>query len=82
MKRITYNFLINGQSDNSPLSDAKSIIQYLFIPLKSLLFYVFCPIFDNKINKIGNFSKCHFAIKNELFPEVKKSSNTKCDLKL
>lgn len=78
MKLITYKFSIGEQSDNNPLSD----VQYLFIPLKSLLFYLFCPIFDNKINKIGDFLKCHFAIENELFLEVEKSSNPKSGLKL
>ena len=82
MKLITYKFSISGQSDNNPLSDAKSIIRYLFNPLKSLVFYIFCSIFDNKINKIGIFLKCHFAIENELFPEVQKSSNVISDLKL
>ena len=79
MKLITYKFSISEQSDNNPLADAKSIIRYLFISLKSLLFYIFCPIFDNKI---GIFLKCHFAIENELFPEVQKSSNVISDLKL
>lgn len=82
MKLIPYKFSISGQSDNHPLSDTKSIIQYLFIPLKSLLFYVFCPIFDNIFIKIGDFSKYHFAIENELFPEVQKSRNTKSYPKL
>ncbi len=82
MKLTSYKFSNSVQSDNHPLSDGKNIMLNLFIPLKSLLFYVFCPIFDNIFQKTGNFSRCHFFTENDLFPEVQKYSNIKSNLKL
>lgn len=61
---------------------AKLFVRDTYIPLKTLLIYIFCPIFDNKINKIGNLLKCDFATENDIFPKVHKSSNPNKNSKL
>lgn len=82
MKLSTYKISTDRQLDNNWLFYTKIIVRSLFIPIKSLLFYVFCPIFDNRFNKIGIFLKYDFASEKYLFPKVQKSSNPQNDLKL
>lgn len=45
---------VDTKASNSP-PIAKSIVRYLFIPFKSLQFYVFYPIFDNRKIRWINF---------------------------
>lgn len=82
MKRITYKLSIGEQPDSNSPPIAKTIVRYLFIPFKSLQFYVFYPIFDNKKTKMDKFLKYSFATINDLFPEVLKLSNPINELKL
>lgn len=82
MKSSTYNISIHRQFDYNFAQYAKLIVRDSYIPLKTLLFYIFCPIFDNKINKIGNLLKCDFATENDIFPKVHKSSNPNKNSKL